>query len=164
MRKAADILKSVTTVRDLLERFGTTTAEAMGTERVLIFMLDRNSYVQRYPDGETVGGTSRFVAMDPVIQHVAIHPEPLVLEELHRVRQTPAIGLVIDHMKELKAAAVLGIFSREGLAGIMLLGTSELRTNLREYRTKRAASVVWTTGGRVGERSALHGSAKCQDL
>lgn len=163
MRKAADILKSVTTVSDLLERFGTTTAEAMGTERVLIFMLDRNSYVQRYPDGERVGGTSRFVATDPVIQHVAIHPEPLVLEELHRVRQTPAIGMVIDHMKELKAAAVLGIFSREGLAGIMLLGP---RSSGRIYgsTTKRAASVMWTTGGRVGERSALHGSAKCQDL
>ena len=56
MRKAADILKSVTTVRDLLERFAATTAEAMGTERVLIFMLDRNTYVQRYPASEADGG------------------------------------------------------------------------------------------------------------
>ena len=61
-------------------------------------------------------------ATDPVIQQVATHPEPLVLEELHRVRQTSAIKLVIDHMKKLRAAAILGIFSREGLAGIMLLG------------------------------------------
>jgi PAS domain S-box-containing protein len=122
MKKAADILKSVTTVHDLLERFALTTAEAMGTERVLIFMLDRNVYVQRYPESEAGGSAPQLEATDPVIQEIATHPEPLVLEELHRVRHTSAIQLVIDQMKELTAAAILGIFSREGLAGIMLLG------------------------------------------
>ncbi len=122
MGKAADILKSVTTVRDLLERFAATTAEAMGTERVLIFMLDRGTYVQRYPGSESGGLTPQLGATDPVVRQVASNPEPLILEELHRVRQTPSVRLVIAQMKELNAAAILGIFSREGLAGIMLLG------------------------------------------
>ena len=122
MRKAADILKSVTTVRDLLERFAKTTAEAMGTERVLIFLLDRNAYFQHYPERRGRGGCAAARSGGPVIQYVATHPEPLVLEELHRIRQTRPYGWSSTRMKELKAAAVLGIFSREGLAGVMLLG------------------------------------------
>ena len=50
------------------------------------------------------------------------HPEPLVFEELHRIRSSSELRLVIDRMKKLRAAAILGIFSRDGLAGIMLLG------------------------------------------
>jgi GAF domain-containing protein len=46
----------------------------------------------------------------------------LVFEELHRIRSSSELRLVIDRMKKLRAAAILGIFSRDGLAGIMLLG------------------------------------------
>ncbi len=121
MRKAADILKSVTTVRDLLDRFALTTAEAMGTERVLIFLLDRHGYLQRYPEDES-GRAPRIETVDPVTQYLMTHPEPLVFEELHRIRSSSELRLVIDRMKKLRAAAILGIFSRDGLAGIMLLG------------------------------------------
>ncbi len=126
MKKAADILKSVTTVRDLLDRFATTTAEAMGTERVLILMLDRNTYIQHYPENGP-GDTLRLEVNDPVVQHLMTHREPLVLDELQRIRPSPELQLLIHHMKILRAAAALGIFSREGLGGIMLLGPRDSR-------------------------------------
>jgi PAS domain S-box-containing protein len=121
MSKAADILKSVTTVGDLLERFALTTAEAMGTERVLILLSERQTYLQRHPE-DNFKAALRLEATDPVVEHLTTYPGPLVSEELHRIRSSPELRLVISHMEELEAAAVLGIFSREGLAGIMLLG------------------------------------------
>jgi nitrogen-specific signal transduction histidine kinase len=46
----------------------------------------------------------------------------LVLDELHRVRTTPELERAADEMEELKTAVTLGIFSRQHLAGVMLLG------------------------------------------
>jgi PAS domain S-box-containing protein len=121
MNKAANILKSVTTIDDLLERFASTTAEAVGSERVVIFLLRRHSYVQCYATSEEGTGL-QLEPGDPVIQYLSAHPEPLVFEELHRVRATPELQLVISHMEKLHAAAIIGIFSRHHLAGVMLLG------------------------------------------
>jgi nitrogen-specific signal transduction histidine kinase len=45
-----------------------------------------------------------------------------VLDELHRVRRTPELEQAAREMEELKAAVALGIFSRQHLAGVMLLG------------------------------------------
>jgi PAS domain S-box-containing protein len=130
MSKAANILKSVTTLADLLERFARTTADAVGVERVGIFLLRRHSYLQCYPAAESDTTTWQLEASDPIIEHIAAHPEPLVLEELHRVRATPELQLVRSQMEKLKAAAIIGIFSRDHLAGAMLLGP---RTSGRIY-------------------------------
>src|SRR5436853_445556 len=47
--KAAKILASVTTLRDLLDRFANTVAEAVGTDRVFILLPDKQGFSQRYP-------------------------------------------------------------------------------------------------------------------
>src|SRR5207237_689029 len=47
--KAAKILGSVTTLRDLLDRFANTVAEAVGTDRVFILLPDKQGFAQRYP-------------------------------------------------------------------------------------------------------------------
>jgi hypothetical protein len=49
MREAAGILKSVTTLQDLLDRFAKTIGEAVGTDRVLILLPEKDAYVQHYP-------------------------------------------------------------------------------------------------------------------
>src|SRR5205807_9977543 len=47
--EAAKILTSVTTLRDLLDRFANTVAEAVGADRVFILLPDKQGFSQRYP-------------------------------------------------------------------------------------------------------------------
>ena len=122
MRKATNILQSVTTLRDLLKRFAATTADAVGAETVRILLLNRQEFHQQYPPLEANEPGLRFEEGHPVIQHLAAHPEPLVLDELYRIRATPELDRLMAVMEELQTAAIIGIFSREHLAGIMLLG------------------------------------------
>jgi two-component system sensor histidine kinase AtoS len=49
--------------------------------------------------------------------------EALVLDELRRIRKTPELEEAEDQMYRLQAAVAVGIFSRQHLAGVMLLGT-----------------------------------------
>ena len=59
MNQAAAILRSVTTVPDLLERFGLTIAQAVDTERVFLLLPEQEFYAQRFPAVQT------WIADDP---------------------------------------------------------------------------------------------------
>ncbi len=124
MNQAAAILRSVTTLADLLERFGLTIGQAVDTERVFLLLPEEEFYAQRFP---TVAGGSRTMRMElhrdqAIIAHLERTQEPIVLDELHRVRSTPELERVRRQMKSLHVAVAMGIFSREHLAGVMLLG------------------------------------------
>jgi PAS domain S-box-containing protein len=120
MRKAAGILDSVTTLRDLLERFAATTAEAVGTDRVAILLPDKNGFSQHYSVDERPG--LALPTDHPFALYLRKNHEPIVLDELHRVRPTPELEAIIPEMRRLKLAAAIGIFSRHQLAAVMLLG------------------------------------------
>jgi PAS domain S-box-containing protein len=130
--KAADILASVTTLQDLLQRFASTIAEAVGTDRVSILLQSRDGFSTSYAlsrSGEPqpnyhlpLGGA--------VATYLKTHHEPVVLDELHRMRPTPEVLGLVNKMRGLKVAVAMGIFSREHLAGVMLLGP---RTTGRIY-------------------------------
>src|ERR1051325_2021061 len=116
--RAAAILSSVTTLRDLLQRFATTTADAVGTDRAVILLPDRNGFTQPYP-GENDPSIS--LSPDhPLVAYLKEHREAIVLDELHRIRPTPELQLIITEMRRLKLAVVIGIFSRDKLAAVML--------------------------------------------
>lgn len=124
MNAAAGILKSVTTLQDLLDRFAKTIGEAVGTDRVLIVLSEKGDYVQHYPafHPETDAEQLRLSRNDPAISYLETNQEPLVLDELHRMRQTPELEEVARQMDQMKTAIALGFFSRQHLAGVMLLG------------------------------------------
>ena len=122
MNQAAAILKSVTTVTELLERFARTIGAAVGTERVLILLPDRGTYRQRYPEGGAGNQPLVFGADEPILQHLITNPEPLVLDELHRMRPSEELLRLTKQMESLQIAVAIGIFAREHLAGVMLLG------------------------------------------
>jgi PAS domain S-box-containing protein len=125
MGKAAAILSSVTTLHDLLRRFATTIAEAVGTDRVIIYLAGKKGeFLRKYPrEGDYPARLNSLVSTDgPLVHYLNNYREPLVLEELHRVRRTPATERVKQRLEELSAAVALGIFARENLVGIMLLG------------------------------------------
>ncbi len=124
MNQAAAILRSVTTLADLLERFGLTIGQAVDTERVFLLLPEEEFYAQRFP---TVQAGSRTTRMElhrdqAIIAHLERTKEPIILDELHRIRSTPELERVRRQMKSLHVAVAMGIFSREQLAGVMLLG------------------------------------------
>jgi PAS domain S-box-containing protein len=123
MNQAAAILRSVTTLADLLERFGLTIAQAVDTERVFLLLPEQEFYSQRFPSVNSGSRTRMELHRDQaIIAHLERTQEPIVLDELHRIRSTPELERVRRQMRSLHVAVAMGIFSREQLAGVMLLG------------------------------------------
>ncbi|HJT46381.1 MAG TPA: ATP-binding protein [Chthoniobacterales bacterium] len=121
--KAAKILASVTTLRDLLDRFAQTVAEAVGTDRVLILLPTKQGYLQQYPPVEP--GSRHFLELtrdQATITQLESNREPIVLEELHRSRPTAQLQRVMRQLDALQIALAMGIFARDHLAGVLLLG------------------------------------------
>src|ERR1039457_1564184 len=122
--KAAKILSSVTTLRDLLDRFANTVAEAVGTDRVFILPPDKHGFLQQYPivqPGARLGRLELDNDQATITQLAAIR-EPIVLDELHRARPTPQLERVMRQLGSLQIALAIGIFARDHLAGVMLIG------------------------------------------
>jgi PAS domain S-box-containing protein len=124
MNQAAGILKSVTTLQDLLDRFAKTIGEAVGTDRVFILLPEKEAYVQHYPavhpDSDAL--ELRLSRNDSMISYLQTNQDVLVLDELHRVRTTEELEKAAQEMGRLKTAVALGFFARQHLAGVMLLG------------------------------------------
>ena len=131
--KAAKILSSVKTLRDLLDTFAETVAEAVGTDRVFILLSDKLGFSQQYP---AVGPGSPYrlelTRDQATIEQLESNREPIVLDELHRIRSTPQLQRVIRQLHSLQIALAMGIYARDQLAGILLLG---VRKSGRIYGT-----------------------------
>jgi PAS domain S-box-containing protein len=124
MNEAAAILKSVTTLEDLLERFAKTIAGAVATDSVFILLPVQQGFSQQYPRPSSEARDSLLALSkdDATISYLETYQQPLVLDELHRMRQTPELERVEKQMASLHIAVAMGIFAREHLAGVMLLG------------------------------------------
>ena len=121
--KAAKILTSVTTLRDLLDRFANTVAEAVGTERVFILLPDKQGFSQRYPMVEPGARYCLELSRDQAtITELESNREPIVMDELRRARPTPQLQRVMRQLDSLQIALAMGIFARDHLAGVLLLG------------------------------------------
>src|SRR5438034_9678480 len=122
--KAAKILSSVTTLRDLLDRFASTVAEAVGADRVLILLQDKQGFSQEYPTVD-MGSRQRLALTSDqaTIVQLESNREPIVMDELHRARPTPQLRRVMRQLDSLQIALAMGIFARDQLAGVLLLGT-----------------------------------------
>jgi PAS domain S-box-containing protein len=124
MNQASSILKSVTTLQDLLDRFAKTIGEAVGTDRVFILLPEKEAYVQRYPavHPDSNAGELRLSRNDSMMSYLQTNQEVLVLDELHRIRTTVELDEAAREMGRLRTAVALGFFARQHLAGVMLLG------------------------------------------
>ena len=123
VNKAAEILKSVSTLPELLERFATTIGEAVGTDRVVILLRDKQLFRQSYPRAAAgVAEPFRLSDADPLLIFLEKEQAPIALDELNRARSTPEIEEMIARMRGLESAVVAGIFSRKHLVGVIILG------------------------------------------
>ncbi len=121
MNQATAILKSVTTLSELLERFGRTIAQAADTDRVLILLAQKEVFAQQHPP-PTRESRIDLPKDHPLLSYLRTSGQPIVLDELHRIRPTPELHRVISQMRHLNVAVVMGIFARDELEGVMLLG------------------------------------------
>ena len=121
MNQALAILNSVTTLRDLLERFARTIGQAVNTDRVIILLAQKDVYGQQYPPPKRESKIE-LPRDHPLLAYLKSSQQPIVLDELHRVRATPEVHRVINQMQHLDLAVVMGIFARDQLEGVMLLG------------------------------------------
>jgi len=119
---ATAILESVTTLPDLLRRFATTIGQAVGTDSVTIYLAQRKVFRKRYPVSISPGPVEELGEDSPLVQWLTTHHEPVILEELLRVRGTATTFAIRNELEGAGAAAAVGILSREHLVGIMLLG------------------------------------------
>ena len=122
--KAAKILGSITTLSDLLERFAATIGEAVGSDRIIILLHRKQGY-REHPLPRFGSPATELITMPedhPILNYLKAEGGPVVLDELHRIRPTAALDRVITEMRTLKVAAAMGIFSRDHLSGVMLLG------------------------------------------
>src|SRR5438477_4210400 len=126
--RAAKILASCRALRDLLDRFANTVVEAVGTDRVLILLPDRQGFSQRYPIVES--GSRYYLELtrdQATIAELESNREPIVLDELRRVKPTPQLQRVMRQLDSLEVALAMGIFARDHLAGVLLLGARKSR-------------------------------------
>ena len=77
MNQAAAILRSVTTLGDLLERFGLTIGQAVDTDRVYILLPEPEFYAQRFP---AVQAGSRTMRME-------LHRDQAIIAHLERTQE-----------------------------------------------------------------------------
>lgn len=122
--KAAKVLTSVTTLQDLLDKFANTVAEAVGTDRLFILLGTKHGFSQHYP--QVLPGSRQRLELthdQATIQQLEATREPIVMDELHRLRPTSQIQRVIRQLDSLQIALAMGIFLRDHLAGVLLLGT-----------------------------------------
>ena len=112
MNEAAEILRSVTTLRELLKRFAKTIGGAVATDRTLILLPDRGVFREQYPGRPGPGSmtTVDLPADDPIIRYLENRPEPLVLDALHRLRSTPELDRVMERMHQLQLAVAMPHF------------------------------------------------------
>src|SRR6476646_6894280 len=120
--KAAAILESVTTLPDLLRRFATTIGQAVGTDSVTIYLAQRKVFRKSYPSSSSPRPVEGLTEDSPLVQWLTNHHEPVILEELLRVRGTATTFAIRNELERAGVAAAVGILSREHLVGIMLLG------------------------------------------
>src|ERR1700736_4181496 len=121
--KAAKILASVTTLHDLLDRFANTVGEAVGSDRVFILLPEKQGFSQRYPVVEPGSRYRLELTHDQAtIAELESNREPIVLDELRRIRPTPQLQRVMRQLDSLEVALAMGIFARDHLAGVLLLG------------------------------------------
>ncbi|MFL6583722.1 MAG: ATP-binding protein [Chthoniobacterales bacterium] len=121
--KAAAILSSVTTLSDLLERFAATISEAVGTDRVTILLRSRSGFTDEYAHQRNGATHLRLELDDALIGYLEATHGPAVRDELFRIHQTPEITAVLTRMRNLQVAAAIGIFTRDHLSAVMLLGS-----------------------------------------
>ena len=120
-RSANLLLRSISTVDTLLSEFSSLLSTTVGTDRVCILINESGHYEQRHPLPDPPRGVS--LPTDNLLPEVLFKNEgTLVPEILYRVKPEPRIVEACQILEEKGFAAAVGLRSKQGMEGIVLLG------------------------------------------
>jgi PAS domain S-box-containing protein len=122
-RQTNQVLNSISTLSELLKRFSVMISGAIGTDRLSIYLFERRTFVQKYTDTLTELPFHQMSPSDPLVQRLKQSREPIVVDELERVKQTEESEGLSTRLRDLKAEIAIGIRARDNLKGIMFLGS-----------------------------------------
>ena len=88
----------------------------------MILLAQKDVFAQQHPP-PTRESQIDLPKGHPLLSYLCSSGQPIVLDELHRIRPTPELHRVINQMRHLNVAVVMGIFARDQLEGVMLLGS-----------------------------------------
>jgi PAS domain S-box-containing protein len=121
LQQASDLLYSISTMNELMGKFGTFISEAIGTDQVYLFMKTGDYYTLTYPEElETKDAVIR--GNSPIAQYFEQTDKPLCLDTLKRHRESPKRRAIMLHMRAYSAEQAVAIRSKTDATGIMLLG------------------------------------------
>lgn len=156
IEKASRILQFVTHVDALLEQFSRVIVQDLRTGPVTILLSSNgsDSYGQHYPQASDDDGVS--LAEDSVlIKSLQDSRDPIVLDLIDRTRSGSAVTEVTEAMSSLSAAVAVGIHTREGLAGVLLLG-ERVSGRIYDAMEQRALQLISDQLGVALENAQLY--------
>lgn len=119
VQSADAMFRSVSSMDRLLQSFATLVTGAIGTDSAVIVLRQHDQYVQRYP--ETNGNQAVIPLNDPLPITLAALEEPVVSDILRRLRLDATVEAACKTVERLNFVAAVGLFSQEGMEGILLL-------------------------------------------
>jgi signal transduction histidine kinase len=137
VKSAGALLQSIGSVDVMCERFSKLIKDAVGTDRVEIFLSEGNRFTRRFPrvpeggDGEATGPSGRAPRSEtvrslegdnPLVQAVALSRSPLVAETIQRLPPSRGLERAADAMRRLDTAAATAVRYKGEVSGIVLLG------------------------------------------
>jgi len=121
LQKGNRILQSIATLDDLLKRFSESLSEVMGTDRVLVLLLDGPRYIERYPLAQDTA-PAEIKGDDAVVKALKRVGSPLVLDAIRRMRPSVERAALSKRLAGLKVDVAVAVGLKRKLDGIMLLG------------------------------------------
>lgn len=119
VQSANQILQSISTVEDLLDEFNEILKKAVGTDQIVVLLPADGSFVQRLP--ATTDNRLTISRDNPLARLMARSNSPLVPDVLRRLRPSEEQDEACVVVEKAKAAAAVGMHSKEGLEGILLV-------------------------------------------
>jgi len=137
VKNAGAILQSIGSIDVMCERFSKLIKDAVGTNRVEVFLAEGSEFVRQFPRASENGlvgavqpseqqpapeSIGSLEGTNPLAQAVASSRSPLVAETIQRLPPSRGLDEAAREMQRLDAAAAVAVRSKGKMNGIVLLG------------------------------------------
>lgn len=120
MKKASEILQSVTTVDALLEQFSKLLDDSLKPEKLILLGRTGDRFQQQYPRAEdAIFSLDEASSIAKMVQRTK---SAVSVDSLLRIRETAEISDVLKEMNANSFSVVMGIFLKNTLDGILMMG------------------------------------------
>jgi len=121
IQEASRILNTIATVDELLNQFALLIIRKLQSENLRIILLEDDTFRVKY-SVHVAAEELTIHSDDPLIRAMSDQAEPLVLDMIQRLRPTESLQQVEQRMRDLGVAALVGVYVKGHLIGLMLLG------------------------------------------